>query len=128
MQWLHDYAKERGLLHVHPKAKKKERPILKMNFNYTIDSVFDYIMQETQTASFALEYQLVWGPSHHPDQVHMMCIYSNYRRKGKAQIPTLEVVKKLQGFLEFAELPGWYIDYEHWGWGFRHPKRFTVTY
>ena len=99
----------------------------RMDFDATLDSVFDYIMEEAQITSFSLEYQLLYSVPRHPENIHMMCIFSNYRRKGKNENPELEDVKRLQEFLQFSELPGWYVDYEHWGWAPRNPKRFAVN-
>ena len=127
IQWLCDYAEERGLLHECQEATKSSPLVRRMDFLETLESVFDYIIQEAQITSFTLEYQLLCSVPRQPEDIHMMCIFSNYKRKGKMENPEFEDVRKLQEFLHFSELPGWYLDYEQWGWAPRNIKRFTVS-
>ena len=125
-EWLWDYAANRNLLRNYAKTRSNMKWLASFNFDATLKVVLEYIAKEAEITSFTLEHQLLHTLPSNPNHQHMLCICSNYRREGKDETPTLEDVKKLQRFLRFQDLPGWYLDYEDWGWGLRHPERFYV--
>lgn len=121
-EWLYGYAREHSLLDLHRDSNDTEI----ISLQGTIENVFEYIVKEVQLLSFNLEFYLIRALPGMSDHCCLMTICSNYRRDDEDRRPEIEDVKKLQRFLGFSEPPGWYVDYEDWGWECRDLRTFTV--
>lgn len=121
-EWLSDYAREHGLLYLYRDSDDPED----ISFQGTIQNVFEYVVKEAQISTFTLEFCCIRALPRMSDHGCLMTICSNYRRDDEDRKPEIEDVKKLQRFLGFSEPPGWYVDYEDWGWSCRDLRTFTV--